>query len=128
MLPGARPVRNSTTMVSSSHDQRLTEALAVQVMGWRVGPDRFITGARSWLPKWRFNPLQQLLDAFMLLDYSKSKRYVISKNGTSFQVEVEHDGKVGKATGKSKPRTITLALARSLGLDVQSVSQAEGTR
>ena len=98
--------------------EKLTARLAEQVMGWRVGPDRFITGNRSWLPKWRFNPLQRLEDAFMLLDHSKSGRYVISKTGGDFQVEVECDGKIGRATGDSKPRTITLALARSLGLEV----------
>ncbi|MBI4463135.1 MAG: hypothetical protein HY647_00385 [Acidobacteria bacterium] len=99
-------------------DSMLIDRLAVQVMHWRVGPDRFITGNRSWLPKWRFNPLQRLEDAFMLLDHSKSARYVISQTGSKFQVEVEHDGKIGKAADKAKPRAITLALARSLGLEV----------
>ena len=99
-------------------DNVLIDRLALQVLHWRIGPDRFVTGNRSWLPKWRFNPLQRLEDAFMLLDHSKSVRYVISQTGGTFQVEVEHDGKIGKAAGKSKPRSITLALARSLGLEV----------
>lgn len=100
------------------NDNVLIDRLALQVMDWRVGPDRFITGNRSWLPKWRFNPLQRLEDAFMLLDHSKSVRYVISQTGGKFQVEVEHDGKIGRAADDSKPRAITLALARSLGLEV----------
>ena len=99
-------------------DSMLIDRLAVQVMHWRVGPDRFITGNRSWLPKWRFNPLQRLEDAFMLLDHSKSARYVISQTSGKFQVEVERDGKIGRAADDSKPRAITLALARSLGLEV----------
>ena len=54
----------------------------------------------------------------MLLDYSKSVRYVISKTDRYFQAEVQHDGKIGKAVGNSKPRAVTQALARSLGLEV----------
>ena len=96
----------------------LTAILAARVMGWRVTPDRFLTGSGSWIPRWRFNPLKRLEDAFMLLDHSKSVRYVISKTGERFQVEVERDGKIGRAADDSKPRAITLALARSLGLEV----------
>lgn len=97
-------------------DNALIDQLAQQVLHWRVGPDRFMTRNRSWLPKWRFNPLERLEDAFMLLDHCRSVRYLISQTGGRFQVEVEHDRKIGKAAGLSKPRTITLALARSLGL------------
>ena len=99
-------------------DNLLIDRLAQQVLHWRVGPDRFITGNRSWLPKWRFNPLQRLEDAFMLLDHSKSARYVISQTGAAFQVAVEHDGEIGRASDDCKPRAITLALARSLGLEM----------
>ena len=100
------------------NDNMLIDQLAQQVLHWRVGPDRFITGNRSWLPRWRFNPLQRLEDAFMLLDHSESSRYVILQTGGAFQVEVEHDGTIGRAADDSKPRAITLALARSLGLEV----------
>ena len=100
------------------NDNMLIDQLAQQVLHWRVGPDRFITENRSWLPKWRFNHLQRLEDAFMLLDHSKSARYVISQTSGKFQVEVERDGKIGRAADDSKPRAITLALARSLGLEV----------
>lgn len=97
-------------------DDALIDQLAQQVLHWRVGPDRFMTRNRSWLPKWRFNPLQRLEDAFLLLDHSQATRYVISQMGGKCEVEVEHDRKIGKAAGHSRPRTITLALARSLGL------------
>lgn len=99
-------------------DSMLIDRLAQQVLLWRVGPDRFITGNRSWLPKWRFNPLHRIEDAFLLLDHSESARYVISQTGGRFQVEVEQGGRIGKAADSSKPRAITLALARSLGLEV----------
>lgn len=100
-------------------DTMLIDRLAQQVLHWGIGADRFLTGDRSWIPKWKFNPLEHLEDAFRLLDHSKAIRYSISQSGGSFAVEVEQGGKIGKATGISKPRTITLALARSLRLEVQ---------
>ena len=98
--------------------EQLTALLAERVMRWRVGPDRFLTGNRSWIPRWKFNPLERLEDAFRLLDHSGSSRYVISRTGNGFDVEVECDGRVGKATSDSKPRAITLAVARVLGIEV----------
>ena len=79
-----------------------------------------MTAKRSWIPRWKFNPLERIQDAFMLLDASRSKHYTIVKAKGSFKVEVECDGRIGKATGQSSAQTITIALARSLGLDVQS--------
>lgn len=100
------------------NDSMLIDELAQRVLGWGVGPDRYLTGNRSWIPKWRFNPLEHLEDAFKLLDNSKSTRYAISQSGGIFEVEVEQGGNVGKARGIVKTRTITLAVARSLGLGV----------
>ena len=99
-------------------EEQLTATLAKRVMGWEVAPDRFLTGNRSWIPRWKFNPLERLEDAFRLLDYAKPTRYAISLAGGAFEVEVESDGKVARAVDNSKPRAITLALARSLGLEV----------
>jgi len=99
-------------------DTVLIDRLAQQVLHWHVGPDRFMTGNRSWLPRWRFNPLERLEDAFLLLDRSRSPQYVISQAGGKFQVEVELGGIIGRAAGDSKPRAIALALARSLGWEV----------
>jgi len=99
-------------------EEQLTATLAKCVMGWEVCPDRFLTGNRSWIPRWRFNPLERLEDAFRLLDHAKPTRYSISQTGDDFEVEVECSSRVGRATGESKPRAITLALARSLGLEV----------
>ena len=100
-------------------DAVLIDLLAQRVLGWGVSPDRYLLGRRSWIPKWRFNPLEKLDDAFKLLDHSKLSRYDISMSGDGgFQVEIDVDGNVGKAAGEPKPRTIVLALARSLGLEV----------
>ena len=105
--------------MSSEH---LTAILAERVMGWGVGPDRFLTANRSWIPRWKFKPLERIGDAFMLLDHSGSNRYAIVKAGGAFEVKVECNGRVGRATGRSSARAITLALARSLGLGAQSDS------
>lgn len=100
--------------------ERLTAMLAKSVMGWKVAPDRFLTSNRSWIPRWKFNPLERVQDAFMLLDSSGSNRYTILKAGGCFEVKVECNGRDGRATDRSSARAITLALARSLGLEVQS--------
>ena len=99
-------------------DAAVVDRLAHQVLHWVVAPDRFLTGNRSWIPKWKFNPLERLEDAFRLLDESAPNRYAISLGGGRFEVEVEINSNIGKASGEIKPRTITLALARSLGLEV----------
>jgi hypothetical protein len=39
--------------------------------------------------------------------------------GGSFSVEVKIGGRVGRASGEPNARTITLALARALGLEVE---------
>src|SRR5580704_10575300 len=49
-------------------DDRLTEKLAANVFGWKLAPDRFIKSGRSWIPRWRFSPLERLEDAFGLLE------------------------------------------------------------
>jgi hypothetical protein len=40
--------------------EHLTSVLAERVLQWRVAPDRFLTGKRAWLPRWRsprFQPI-----------------------------------------------------------------------
>ena len=101
-------------------DNVLIANLAQEVMHWGVGPDRFLIGNRSWIPRWKFKPLEHIQDAFMLLDHSGSSRYSILKASGAFEVKVECNGRVGRATGRSSARAITLALARSLGLEAQS--------
>ena len=101
-------------------DRVLIDRLAQEVLQWTIGPDRFLTGDRSWIPKWKFNPLESIEDAFMLLNRSGSSRYVITRARKVFDVEVECDGQVGRARSNSSARAITLALARCLGLEVSS--------
>jgi hypothetical protein len=98
-------------------EEALTDALAERVMGWKATPDRFIKSGRSWLPKWRFAPLSRLDDAFQLLDRSGSTYKLECGDGDLFRVEVRSGGRVGKASGDPKARAITLAVARSIGLE-----------
>ena len=44
-----------TNGVAVTNDQ-LAAILAERVMGWSVGPDRFMMGDRRWQPRWRFQP------------------------------------------------------------------------
>lgn len=98
--------------------ENLTTVLAERVMEWKAGPDRFLTANRSWIPRWKFNPLERIQDAFVLVDRSESNRYSIVKANEALEVEIQCKGGVGRATGHLKARTITLALARSLGIKV----------
>jgi hypothetical protein len=101
-----------------SDDARLTDQLASKVMGWRVGPDRFILDGRRWLPKWRFAPLSCLDDAFKLLDRSGSTFKLQRISGMGFVVEVQVGDRVGRGSGEQKARVITFAVALALGLEL----------
>ena len=101
------------------NDSRLTDELARRVMNWGVHPDRYVKSGRSWLPKWRFSPLSRLDDAFQLLASSNSTYTLECAPGGALSVEVKIGERVGRASGKANARTITLALARAFGLEVE---------
>jgi hypothetical protein len=87
-------------------------------MGWRSAPGRFLTTGRSWIPRWRFRPLEDLADAFQLLDRATSYFSLRSDGHNLLTAEVQIDGRCGKASGRLIARTITTAVARSLGVEV----------
>ena len=99
-------------------DERLTEKLAIQVLGWRSAPGRFIKTGRAWTPSWRFSPLTSLEDAFALLDAAASAYTLAAQKGGGFQAEVRVGSRIGRASGEPKARTITIALADALELEV----------
>ena len=99
------------------NDQLATDQLARRVMGWRTAPDRFIKPNRGWIPRWRFQPFTELSDAFLLLDQG-AHQYTLKYDGSRFSAEVRTDTGRGVASGEHKPRTITLAIAQALGLEV----------
>jgi hypothetical protein len=98
-------------------DARLTDELALRIMGWKAARDRFVKAERSWIPKWRFRPLVQLDDAFQLLDRA-AHRYTLTRDGRTFTAEIETKSGRGIAVGELQARTISLAIARGLGLEV----------
>ena len=101
--------------------EQLTAILAERVMGWTVGPDRFMMGNRGWMPRWRFQPTDKLEDAFRLLEEAGPQDYSIcgdDKGGIHVRVRI--DGTAGEAREASKPLTITYAIARAVGIEVGS--------
>ena len=99
-------------------DEHLTALLAERVMGWTVGPDRFMTGNRGWLARWRFQPAEKLADALRLLEVAAPKEYSVrgDSEGNS-RVHVRIGEATGEACSASKARAITWAIARAVGLD-----------
>ena len=94
--------------------------MAERVMGWKARPDRFVRSGRSWIPRWRFQPARNLMDAFQLLDGAAPDEYSMSGgNGVGFQVRVRIGNIVGEARGISKPLAITRAIARAVGIEVE---------
>jgi hypothetical protein len=102
---------------AAMNDDRLTEKLASLILGWKATPDRFIKTGRSWIPRWRFRPFAELTDAFRLLDHA-ADHYILTGNCSTFAAEVQIDSCWGKVVGEHKARTITLAVARALQLEV----------
>jgi len=97
----------------------LTTLLARRVMGWAVAPERFLVGKRRWLPRWRFQPTERLEDAFRLLEEAAPREYAMGRHGGgAFWVEVQIGEETGHAQDLSKPRAITMAVARALKLPV----------
>jgi hypothetical protein len=99
-------------------DQALTNLLAEHVMGWKVGPDRFMMGDRQWQPRWRFQPVKRMEDAFRLLGQAAPQEYAIGaaeKDG--FRARVRIAGVTGEACESSQARAITFAIARACGID-----------
>jgi hypothetical protein len=98
--------------------EALTTILAQRVMGWRVGPDRFILDGRRWLPRWRFQPCARMEDAFRLLECSAPQHYSMGADDCEFSAKVRICDITGEAVEASQPLALTLAIARAIGLEV----------
>lgn len=99
----------------------LTAALAQRVMGWTVGPDRFQMGNRRWMPRWRFQPTEKIADALRLLERLAPEEYTMgAAESGGFWARVRVAGTIGEARESSQPRAIAFAVARVLGLEVES--------
>lgn len=115
------PASKTVTAASKRRsDLSVTAIMAEKVLGWSVGPDRYMTGDRRWMPRWRFRPAENLIDAFQLLDSAAPDEYSMSGgSGVRFQVRVRIGDVVGEACDASKPRAITYAIARAVGIEVE---------
>jgi hypothetical protein len=101
-------------------DERMTDQLALRGMGWRLAPDRYLKSCRGWIPRWRFQPLVTLSDALELLDQAAQKYSLSGSRHGLFTAQVQIGSRAGKASGESKARTIALAVAEGLGIDVEA--------
>jgi hypothetical protein len=97
---------------------QLTATLAERVMGWRVAPDRFLTSKRGWTPRWHFQPLRRREHALQLLDEANGRYTFMRVADGTFTAEVHVGDRCGTASGKSEAATLTVALARALGIHV----------
>jgi len=98
-------------------DEHLTALLAEKVMGWTVGPDRFMMGGRRWLPHWRFQPAKRLEDTFRLLKCLAPQDYAMGAAASGgFWASVCVAGVTGDARESSQARALTLAIARAIGI------------
>jgi hypothetical protein len=100
-------------------DNQLAAILAERVMGWTVAPDRFMTGERRWIPRWRFQPTKRLEDAFRLLECATLQEYAMGTDGNGGRwASVRIAGVTGAAQANSEPLALTLAVARAVGIEV----------
>lgn len=105
-------------------DQQLTGEFGVRVMGRTLAPGRYLRSGRSWISRSRFRPLVDLRDAIRLLDSVTDDYSLLAKPGSVFTAKMRVAGRIEKAAGEPKARTVSLALARAIGLDVPDVDAA----
>jgi hypothetical protein len=92
--------------------------LAEKVMGWRLAPDRYLTGGRSWKPHSQFRPTERINDSFTLLDAAGVQELILRPANQLWSAQVCVHGIVGKAQGVSRPEAISLAVAAAVGIAV----------
>jgi hypothetical protein len=106
-------------------NDQLTALLAERVMGWMVGPDRFMMANRAWISRWRFQPTEKLEDALRLLHEAVPQEFSICGDDKgNLQVRVRVGASTGIATGGPMAMVIAIAVARAVGLDVGEISGA----
>ena len=102
--------------------QALTKLVAGRVMNWTAAPNRFMLGHRKWTPTWRFQPCEIFEHAVQLLDAARPTTYSLGADQTGcFWARVEIGGVVGEARDRSRPRAVTIAVARAVGIDVDEL-------
>jgi hypothetical protein len=101
--------------------EHLTAILAERIMGWSVGPDRFLTGNRGWISRWRFQPTEKMADAQRLLERMAPQEYAMGAGDSGgFWARIRVAGNTGEARESSQARAITFAIARAIGLEPEA--------
>ena len=100
-------------------EERFVDELAVRVFGWRLAPGRYLKPDRSWIPRSKFRPLTDVRDAVRLLDALTDEYVLTGLQGGAFTAEVRLAGQVAKVSGRTKARVLTLAIAKTLGMDLK---------
>jgi hypothetical protein len=104
-------------MIATTPDQ-INAILAARVLHWRVTPDRFLTGDRGWLPRWKFQPTRKLADAIRLLEAADAKEYSVGADTNGdFRARVRIGGATAEAHANTKPLAICLAVAAAVGIE-----------
>ena len=98
-------------------NDQLTAVLAERILGWRVGPERFILGSRQWITRSHFQPFDRVQDAFRLLRKASIAFSLTKTPDGAFCATVRVGNRTGTASGRAEADTITLAIARAVGLE-----------
>jgi hypothetical protein len=103
--------------------ESLTAMLVERLFGWKARPDRFMTGdGRDWVKRDAFQPTKSLDAAFRLLKAIKPVDYKLggSASGRCW-AKVKLSGTSGEASATSLPIAICLAIAKTLGIEVETI-------
>jgi hypothetical protein len=98
-------------------NDQLAATLAERILGWRVGPERFLLGNRQWITRSQFRPFDRVQDAFRLLRKTPSAFSLTKTRDGVFTAIVQVGDRAGTASGQAAAAAITSAIARALGVD-----------
>jgi hypothetical protein len=101
-------------------NDQLTAIMAERILGWPVGPERFIMGNRQWITRGHFQPVDRVQDAFRLLQKAASGFSLTKTPDGVFSATVCVGDRTGTASGSAVAATITRAIGRALGLEVDT--------
>jgi hypothetical protein len=105
--------------------QGLTALLVQHVMGWTVGPNRFLMDGRRWLPKWRFQPTKNIADALRLLHTANVSNYALHFDTSGrYRAKLRSNGSWYEASNSSLCVAVCLAIADIYGIHVELPNRA----
>jgi hypothetical protein len=109
----------------------LTDELVRLVLGWRLAPNRYLKPDGGWTSRLQFQPFKNIHQALQLLEAVTTNYTLESAPDNVFKVEARLSDRVANTSGKSKSRTITLAVAQLVGtgdVSAKAVAETESRR